>query len=370
MGVSHGSSVSEPTPKLRRGRWEIVVRKDVQDSEGNVQRVQQRIVLGTEADLRSVQQARRAAEPILSQLNSTLSRPQRVSRFADFARLWSETVVPEMKPSTQVALRSILRVHLVPAFGDRLFQDFTPELVQGYIAKLRGAVADKTGWNILMCLRSLWNSARAWQYTTLDLFTAVRLRLPEAPEVRCFTLDEVRQILVAAPEPDRFLYWLAAETGMRRGELCGLSWSDVDVISGVVRVSRSAWAGKVGTPKTRRSVRTFAISLELAGALGALRLRDPNAVYVFHTRNGAPLDGSLFVKRKLQPLLKALHIAAGGLHSFRHFNASAMDRMRAPVAVMQSRLGHSNFSTTEKYLHSVSADDRETAKTIGSTLVQ
>ena len=137
---------------------------------------------------------------------------------------------------------------------------------------------------------------------------------------------------------------------MRAGGLCGLRWQDVDLDNGIVRVCQSAWRGKIGSPKTARSRRTFAVSTALADALSALWLHDPSAVLVFHSRNRTPLDANLIVKRKFQPLLLALRIPAGGLHAFRHFNATAMDKLRAPVAVMQARLGHSNISTTGRYL--------------------
>jgi integrase len=360
----------DPTPHIRRGRWEIVFREDIQLEDGTIERHQKRVALGTLDEIPTQRIARRVAEPILAQINSTLAKPKRIARFQDFARLWSETVVPEMKPSTQISLRSILRVHLVPAFGAHLFYEFTPELVQAYITRMRKELSAKTVWNIVMCLRSMWKTAMQWRYTSEDIFSGVRLRSPGRSEARCFTGEEIRRILAATTEPYHSLYWLAAETGMRAGELCGLRWQDVDTESGIVCVRQSAWRGKIGAPKTSGSVRTFAVSESLANSLIELRAHDAGAVLVFHTRTGSPLDANLIVKRKLQPLLKALQIPPGGLHAFRHYNATAMDRLRAPVAVIKGRLGHASIVTTDRYMHAVSDDDRATAKGIAQGLVQ
>jgi integrase len=80
---------------------------------------------------------------------------------------------------------------------------------------------------------------------------------------RFYTIDELRRILGAAQDPYRTFYWLAAETGMRAGELCGLRTDDIDLNRGVVTISQSAWHGKLQDPKSENSVRTFAISTRL-----------------------------------------------------------------------------------------------------------
>lgn len=361
----------DPTPKLRAGSWQIVIREDIQEQDGTVRRQQKRISLGTLEEIPTQKLARRMAEPVLSQINSTVNRPRRVARFADFARLWAATVMLEMKPSTQVSLRSIIRLHLLPAFGERFFHEFSPEMVQGYVARKREETSEKTVWNIVTCLRSMWKTAVAWRYSSEDLFAAVRLRTPARTEARCFNGDEIRRIIAAAPEPYRTFYWLAAETGMRAGELCGLRWQDVDLDTGIIQVRQSAWRGKIGTPKTTGSVRTFAVSEPMARALASLfRSQQDTPGLIFHARTGAPWDANLVVKRKLSPLLKALRIPPGGLHAFRHYNATAMDRLRAPVAVMKSRLGHASIVTTDRYMHGVSDDDRATAKGISDGLTQ
>jgi integrase len=359
-----------PTPRLRRGRWGIVVREDVQGPDGSITRRQKRVFLGTAQDIPTQKIARRVAEPILAQINSTVARPKRVAHFADFARRWSETVLTEMKPSSQTSIRSILRVHLLPAFANRFLYEFTPEMVQFFIARKRQEVSAKTVWNIVMALRSVWNTAVQWRYASEDIFTGVKMRAPSRTEVRCFTAEEVRRILMAAEDPYRTFYWLAAETGMRAGELCGLRWQDVDHEAGIVRVCQSAWRGRIGSPKTSGSVRTFAVSEALSHALAGLRAQGTGEGLIFHSRRGTPWDANLVVKRKLRPLLATLQIPPGGLHAFRHFNATAMDRLRAPVAVMKSRLGHASLATTDRYTHAVSDDDRATAQGITRGLVQ
>jgi Phage integrase family len=182
---------------------------------------------------------------------------------------------------------------------------------------------------------------------------------------------EIQRVLAEAPEPYRTFYWLAAETGMRAGELCGLRVDDIEFDRGIVNVRQSVWHGKLQDPKSENASRTFAISSQLREHLRVfLQGWRPNQErLVFATRNGNPWDASLVVKRKLRPLLRKLEIQECGLHAFRHTNASLMDEMQVPMKVRQQRLGHSDPRLTmNTYTHMASADDERIAEQLGRIL--
>jgi integrase len=186
-----------------------------------------------------------------------------------------------------------------------------------------------------------------------------------------FTLDEVQRILAQAEEPYRTFYWLAAETGMRAGELCGSTVDDLDLERRLLYVRQSSWRGKLQSPKTENSIRVFALSAELLEHLkGYLLHWRPNAArLLFATRNGTPWDANILVKRKLRPLLVGLGIERCGLHAFRHTNETLMDRIGAPLKVRQERLGHSDPRLTlEVYTHVASEDDSRVASELGKVL--
>jgi integrase len=80
---------------------------------------------------------------------------------------------------------------------------------------------------------------------------------------RFFSVEEVQCILASAPEPYHTFYWLAVETGMRAGELCGLRVRDFELERGLVSVRQSVWRGKFQSPKSENAVRCFALSPRL-----------------------------------------------------------------------------------------------------------
>jgi len=185
-----------------------------------------------------------------------------------------------------------------------------------------------------------------------------------------FSLAETRKILSNAAEPQRTIYWLAAETGM----LAALRWADVDLDALTVRVTQSAWRGKVQDPKTANALRCFALSPQLAAHLRLVRSswRPNPGNLVFASRNGTPVDMNLLVKRKLHPLLASFGIVVPkrtGLHALRHFAASIMDRLAVPLKLRQQRLGHSDPRLTlSVYTHVASEDDVRLANKLGELL--
>ena len=196
-------------------------------------------------------------------------------------------------------------------------------------------------------------------------------------------MAQARQFLHAARD-DRLgpLYVLAATTGMRLGELCGLRWSDVDIESAAlhVRVALDRY-GRVAETKTRASRRQIELPTL---ALSALRLqrryqaeeRDRlgnawqgvGSDLVFTSIIGTPLDGSntlkyfrRFVRDAGLPLIR--------LHDLRHLQASLLLAGGLHPKVVQERLGHSKTSITmDTYSHLMPTLQREAAEVLDKLL--
>jgi integrase len=237
--------------------------------------------------------------------------------------------------------------------------------VQAFVSGLK--LGPKTVHNVVAVLRSVWRTARAWGYVASDSFSGLVLPEIPKPEPRCFSIEEVLRVIAKAKEPHKTFYWLAAETGMRAGELCGLRWDDVDCERRLIRICQSAWNGTLQTPKTSSGRRVFAISRQLANQLRR-QGRDRTGL-VFVNRLDRPWQGGKVVEKNLRPLLDSLGIPRRGLHAFRHLNGSLMDRFNVPVKVRQERLGHSTaVMTLDHYTHAVSEDDRRIAARLGRVL--
>lgn len=353
----------------RQKVWVLRWREDILE-EGRLRRVKRSRVIGTKQDYPTERLARRAAEGELSVVNSLSYRATPAATFLQFSDKWQNSVLTQMKPSTASAFRSQLKRHLLAFFGLFQMRDISAERVQEFVSC--SATAPKTIKNCIALLRIMWNSAKAWGYVAHDPFESVRLPQIRRRERFFFSLEEIRRILDSASEPYKTFFWLAAETGLRAGELCGLRVEDIDRSKALVRVRQSVWRGKVQDPKSKAAFRDVAVSEELAQQLkGVLASWRQNSLrLLFATRNGTPWDANLLVKRKLRPLLNRLGIPQCGLHAFRHASATTMDQLGTPVAVRMRRLGHADAQTTMGYTHSVDADERALAKELGAALTQ
>jgi len=349
--------------KVWVGRW----REDVIEN-GEIRRIERSEVLGSLSEYPTRKLALRALEIRLAVINDPCYRAKPTSTFAKFASLWEATVLPQHKCSTQLTIRSQLRKHLVPFLGDYLLKDIDAQLIQRFVASLEAS--PKTVRNLKATISMMWSSAKAWGYVAHDALHGVVLPKPRRAHRFFLSAEEIQRIVAAAKEPFHSFYWLAAETGLRAGELCALTWDDIDFDRHLMHVRQSAWQGKLQEPKTETSVRSFALSSQLLEHLRArlLAWRPNHQGLIFATRNGSPWDGKK-ARKALGPILRGLGIPHCGLHAFRHANSSLMDRLGVPVKVRQQRLGHSDPNITlGTYTHVASEDDRRIAAQLGEIL--
>jgi hypothetical protein len=168
----------------------------------------------------------------------------------------------------------------------------------------------------------------------------IRRSASEAPKIcaTIFSVEEIQRILASAPQSYFTLYWTAAETGMRAGELCGLRISDFDLDRRLVRVNRSVWRGKSQSTKSEHRDQCFALSSLLCAHLADFfsQWKPNESGWLFATRLGTPWD---LVKRKLYPLLDSLGIERGGFACFpaceHHVDGSSRRAFKATSAAQR-----------------------------------
>ena len=346
------------------GRWyEDVI------ADGRRLRHRPQEFLGTLKEYPTRRLARRALNERLASVNSLTYRPRPAATFTQFVTRWEASVLGQLKPSTAQNYSVHIRKHLNPFFGHYPLKDIQPELVQQFIASL--AASPKTIRNIVVTLQSLWRSARAWQYVAHDIVDGLVYPTPRRTQRFFFSLEDVQRIVRAAEEPHRRFYGLLAETGLRVGELCGLTVDDIDVERRLLVVRQSAWRGKLVGLKTANSVRVINLSPHCVEHVREfLRSWHPNeSRLLFASRNGTPWDPNMQRKRRFRSLLKALNIQipkGNGFHAFRHANAVLMDRLSVPMKVRQQRLGHGDARVTLGiYTHTVGEDSLAVAGQLG-----
>ena len=174
----------------------------------------------------------------------------------------------------------------------------------------------------------------------------------DGPGERALALDEIwSRGRAAASETDAAIFLTAAFTGLRRGELLGLRWRDVDFGGSTIRVRAGYAAGYLTTPKSGK-VRSVPMAPDVASALETLRAREQFTAeddFVFSGQAGIPLDGDALSKRYEDALQRA-GLRRLRFHDLRHSFGSRMIA-RADIRRVQEWMGHADIQTTMKYLH-------------------
>ena len=252
------------------------------------------------------------------------------------------------KPSELAAKTTILRCHLLPAFGERPLSDIKAEEIERYKAKkLADGFARKTINNHLAVLSRLFKLALEWEV----LLRAPRFKLLATlePEFDFLDFEDAAALLEAAEPAWHGIILLGLRTGLRLGELRALRWQDVSLPSRKLVVRRAAWNGTIGSPKGGRP-REVPLSEEVLAMLRELPRPASTSELVFGHPSGRMYNRNE-MKWPLWRACKAAGIRKIGWHVLRHTFASQLVMRGVPLKAVQELLGHRDIRTTMRYAH-------------------
>ena len=201
---------------------------------------------------------------------------------------------------------------------------------------------------------------------------AVALPKVEHKEMQTIPAEQLRAFLVEAKASGVYeMYYTELATGLRRGELLGLKWLDVDLEAGVIRVKRRITRvdGQiVETPlKTKNSYRTVAISQQAVEVLMQQKAKT-NDEYVFPSPNGGPISPDS-VNNMLRRVLARAGIPRARFHDLRHTFATVALQNGMDIKTVSGMLGHFSAGfTLDTYAHVTTAAQKEAAQTMGNVL--
>lgn len=250
------------------------------------------------------------------------------------------------KPSEVAAKQSVLDVHILPALGDVLLDQVDDLKIARFKSAQRAkGLAPKTINNHLIVLQTLLSKAVEWN----KLERAPKIaKLPRMqPEITFLSFAEARQLEAAVgAEPLDTAVVVALHVGLRRGELIGLQWGDVDFQKRRLTVRRAVWNGEAVAPKSGKE-RTVQLNAKAIAALQATPRRG-TWVWSMEDGNSVPKDAFTCI---LERALKRAGLHHIGWHTLRHTFASHLVMRGAPIVAVQQALGHSSIGMTMRYSH-------------------
>jgi integrase len=356
---------------LKRGRgWAIRWREMEIAPDGTIKRVLRyealgRVSRGEAGDL--------LAQRLAAAGNSKAPTRSRVT-FRTLASEWQAHVLPMYKHSTQKNHRHIVDKHLLPRFGDTPITDVTRQEIQAFVAQLnRAGYAPKSIDHIHDVLSAVLRTAVKWGH--LQDNPARDVDLPTLKTVRpkwVLTTHQAAQLLDALPPLARTMAGLAMLSGLRRGELFALRWSDLDEHDRCLIVREAVYEGRFDTPKTAAGVRQIPLSdaaLKLVADWRARAKRAEPAALVFSTWSGKPISPNNVLRQQVFPACDALGLKRVTWLTLRRTYSSWAHEKGVPGKVVAQLMGHTKVDTTlNVYTQVIEGALRTAVDKVGSEL--
>ncbi len=300
---------------------------------------------------------------------------------------WFENVAKiKVRASSHQTYKGYIDNHIKPNIGKIPLEKLTTMELQKFYRKLltngrverieaekqpRGLSA-KTVRNINQVISSAMDLAVAQKIVLENPCKAVALPKIEHKEMQTIPAEQLQAFLTEAKATGVYeMYYIELSTGLRRGELLGLKWEDIDMKQGIIRVRRqvSRIDGKiVDAPlKTKNSYRAVTISPQAVEVLKAQKEKT-NDEYVFPSPNGGPISPDS-VNNMLKRVLERAGIPKVRFHDLRHTFATLALQNGVDIKTVSGMLGHFSAGfTLDTYAHVTTAAQKEAAQTMGNVL--
>lgn len=288
-------------------------------------------------------------------------REKNISQIAD---LWKEEKRQFVKKSTFAAYSLIVETHLLPAFGN--LTTVTEKGVQDFVLhKLNGGLSQKTIKDMLIVLRMILKYGAKKNYYVYAPIDVIFPTDRERQELEVLSIANQKKIMRFVEENFTFRnlgIFICLSTGVRIGEICALTWEDIDTENGIIHIRKTIQRIYIrendirhteliiDTPKTATSIRDIPMTKNLLSVLKPLR-KVVNENFFVLTNDITPTEPRTY-RNYYKKLLVKLHIPPIKFHGLRHSFATRCIESHCDYKTVSVILGHSNISTTlDLYVH-------------------
>lgn len=321
--------------------------------------------------------AREAVNAFTANGYSVKEKPT-ITTYRELVALWWESYKNTIKPNSQQSMEGIVRLHILPVFGDYKLEKLTTPIIQQQVNKWadkankgeKGAYANYSFLNnINRRILQYGVTMQVIQHNPARDVIIPRKQQNKDHKVKFFSNQELKQFLDYLEDLDQssyenffdyVLYKTLLASGCRIGEALALEWSDIDLKKGTISISKTLNRyQETNTPKSKAGLREIDIDKATVSLLKQYKKRQQ-----VHSWQLGRSEGIVFtpfttkyayaclLRKRLQSHFKAAGVPDISFHGFRHTHATIMLYAGIEAKDLQYRLGHSNISMTlNTYVH-------------------
>ncbi|HEP1541287.1 TPA: tyrosine-type recombinase/integrase [Streptococcus pyogenes] len=308
----------------------------------------------------------------------TVKEKPTVTTYKELTALWWESYKNTIKPNSRQSMEGIVRLHILPAFGDCKLSKLTTPVIQQQVNKwannankgIKGAYANYSFLNnINRRILQYGVTMQVIEHNPARDVIIPRKQNNKEHKVKFFSNQELKQFLNYLDDLDLssyenffdyVLYKTLLATGCRIGEVLALEWSDIDLKKGTIKVSKTLNRyQETNTPKSKAGLRD--IEIDRATVLLLKQYKNRQQVLSWDLGRSETIVFTPFttkyayaclLRKRLQKHFKAAGVPDISFHGFRHTHATIMLYAGIEAKDLQYRLGHSNISMTlNTYVH-------------------
>ena len=301
-----------------------------------------------------------------------------ITTYRELVALWWESYKNTIKPNSQQSMEGIVRLHILPVFGDYKLDKLTTPVIQQQVNKWadkankgeKGAYANYSFLNnINRRILQYGVTMQAIQHNPARDVIIPRKQQNKEHKVKFFSNQELKQFLdyldnldLSSYENlfDYVLYKTLLASGCRIGEALALEWSDIDLKKGIISISKTLNRYlETNTPKSKAGLREIDIDKATVSLLKQYKKRQQVQSWQLGRSEGIVFTPfttkyayACLLRKRLQSHFKGAGVPDISFHGFRHTHATIMLYAGIEAKDLQYRLGHSNISMTlNTYVH-------------------
>lgn len=288
-----------------------------------------------------------------------------------FCKHWLAVKQPNVRESSYAVYEHLVKTFISPTIGKKAVSAIGLIELNEFFSRLQMAQASKV--RLKAVLHGIFKLAVKEQLIASNPMELLDPIKNPQKEIKALTVAEVKTLLSTAKAfmPFYYIIKLTLETGMRRGEILALHWSDIDFKTNTVSIKRNLQVidglHKIGEPKTQRSKRTISVSPGTLKELLSIKKEDNDIIF-------SNAGGNYMDTRRFSYTFKKIIKEAGlrpdiRFHDLRHTNATLLIAKGINMKTVSERLGHSSITITmDRYTHGVQEEDQKAAKVIDDLL--
>ncbi|WP_455441234.1 tyrosine-type recombinase/integrase [Streptococcus parasanguinis] len=321
--------------------------------------------------------AREAVNAFAANGYSVKEKPT-ITTYRELVALWWESYKNTIKPNSQQTMEGIVRIHILPVFGDYKLEKLTTPIIQQQVNKWadkankgeKGAYANYSFLNnINRRILQYGVTMQAIKHNPARDVIIPRKQQNKEHKVKFFSNQELKQFLdyldnldLSSYENlfDYVLYKTLLASGCRIGEALALEWSDIDLKKGIISISKTLNRyQETNTPKSKAGLREVDIDIATVTLLKEYKKRQQIQAWqlgrserIVFTPFTTKYAYACLLRKRLQGHFKNAGVPDVSFHGFRHTHATIMLYAGIEAKDLQYRLGHSNISMTlNTYVH-------------------